>query len=145
MLVGRSALPHLAQLARLHNLLCRHQHICLYPTNHPPHHQLISSREIPMQSTRPPRYPAIGPAEKKRWGDSNPSPPQCQCYCGMSPLGVGMSVYARPPQRRLFARNLSKQPQTKGLKSRGQPSRCNLSTLIVCSLLQTTLPAATCN
>ena len=68
-----------------------------------------------------------------------------ECYCGMSPLGVGMSVLARPPQSRLFARNLSEQPQTKGLKSRGQPSLCNLSSLIVGSLLQTTLPSATCN
>ena len=39
------------------------------------------------------------------------SDPQRECYCEMSPLGVGMSarvsVCVRPPQRRLFARNLS--------------------------------------
>ena len=39
------------------------------------------------------------------------SDPQRECYCEMSPLGVGMSarvsVCGRPPQRRLFARNLS--------------------------------------
>ena len=155
-----SALHQLAQLAKpsVSFLIIILIQILLITTSSL--HQETTKRKT---NTAPPdttkNVTTIGPAEKSRWAIGSgrgtmyvvhqQAIPNGSVIARCHPLALACQPgcqCASALHRGVFSRGICPEyPQTKGLKRRGQPSRCNLSTLIVCSLLQTTLPAATCN
>ena len=115
-------------------------------------HRRETIAQIPMQPpshphTTPKKCPTIVPVDwvANRWGDSNPSPAQLDrsVIAGCHPLAL--ACQCTPSTEASFRAEFVRGAADKRVKKPRAAFPCNLSTLIVCSLLQTTLAAATCN